>query len=175
MRSQGFPADEPLEARSLVLARKLATQLAEADAAYAADSERSRETATLLGIEPVVRDDLNDQDYGAWRGRSLEELQSENPEALHAWMTDPDFAPPSGESIAAVAKRAAAFLHEMRQSAGHVVAVTHPAIVRTAVLGLLGAPLTAYWRIDAPPLSVTDLRYDGRRWAIRAHGVVHPA
>ncbi|MBY6266116.1 histidine phosphatase family protein [Azospirillum sp. 412522] len=170
MRRHGFPADGSLESRSESLARKLAKDLAQADVAYAAPSIRARETAGLLGIEPSIRADLSDQDYGLWSGRSLEELEQTDPNGILAWMSDPGFAPPAGESVADVAGRAAGFLDEMRGTAGHVVAVTHGAVARGTVLHVLDAPLTAFWKIDTPPLCVTDLRFNGTRWVLRGHG-----
>lgn len=170
MRRHGFPDDGSLESRSESLARRLAKDLAQADIAYAAPSIRARETAGLLGIEPVVRADLSDQDYGLWSGRSLEELEQADPNGLLAWMSEPGFAPPAGESVADVAGRTAGFLDEMRGAAGHVVAVTHGAVARGAILHVLDAPLTAFWKIDTPPLCVTDLRFNGTRWVLRGHG-----
>jgi broad specificity phosphatase PhoE len=49
--------------------------------------------------------------------------------------------------------------------------VTHPAVVRAAVVVVLGAPPAGFWSIDAPWLASTTLTTDGRRWALRAHGV----
>ncbi|MFE8873901.1 histidine phosphatase family protein [Acetobacter persici] len=39
---------------------------------------------------------LRDRDYGTWHGQALNTLA---PEALHALLHDPDFAPPEGESL----------------------------------------------------------------------------
>ena len=49
--------------------------------------------------------------------------------------------------------------------------MTHAAVIRAAVLIVLDAPASAFWRIDVEPLSLTDLRFDGRRWALRALGL----
>jgi broad specificity phosphatase PhoE len=171
MRKHGFPFDEGLEERSKRLAHALKHDLAEPDRSLGSHAVRARQTAEILGLAATVHDKLRDQDHGIWAGKTFDEIEQDQPEALAAWLSDPNYAPAGGESIAGVAERTAAFLEEMRATSGHVIAVTHPAVVRTAILNVLAAPLTAYWRIDTAPLSVTDLRCDGRRWVLRAHGL----
>jgi broad specificity phosphatase PhoE len=53
---------------------------------------------------------------------------------------------------------------------GHTVAVTHAAVIRAAVIGVLDAPPQSFWRIDVEPLSRVDLRSDKRRWVLRVPG-----
>ena len=90
------------------------------------------------------------------------------PEAFAAFMSDPHSRPHGGESIAGVCARTAAWLDSLVAEQGRILAVTHVAIIRAAVLAALSAPLEAFWRIDIPPLSTTELVSDGRRWAWRA-------
>lgn len=170
MRKQRFPVDERLEARSVQLAGNLASRLPRPGVAFGSPSARARETADILGIKPILREDLSDQNYGLWGGLGLNTLEQSDPKGLLAWMSDPNFMPPEGESLADVARRTAGFLDETRSSAGHVVAVSHAAVARAAVLHVLEAPLTAFWKIDVPPLCVLDLRFDGKRWALRGYG-----
>jgi broad specificity phosphatase PhoE len=51
-----------------------------------------------------------------------------------------------------------------------MIAVTHAAVIRAAVIGVLGAPPQSFWRIDVEPMSLVDLRSDKRRWALRVPG-----
>jgi broad specificity phosphatase PhoE len=53
---------------------------------------------------------------------------------------------------------------------GHTIAVTHPAVIRAAILNSLQSPPESFWRIEIAPLSVTDLRYNGRLWTTRSTG-----
>jgi broad specificity phosphatase PhoE len=39
-------------------------------------------------------------------------------------------------------------------------------VVRAAVVHALGAPLHAFWRIDAAPLSLTELHAADGRWTV---------
>ncbi|CCV03861.1 putative phosphoglycerate mutase (fragment) [Mesorhizobium metallidurans STM 2683] len=110
---------------------------------------------------------MRDQDYGVWTGRTLPELEAEQPGVLQAWASDPLFAPPGGESIKDLCNRATAFLSDMAMMPGTTVAVTHGPLVRAAILCVLDAPVLSFWRIDTPPLSCTEFSFDGRRWALR--------
>ncbi|MGE0006842.1 MAG: histidine phosphatase family protein [Parvibaculaceae bacterium] len=169
MRKQEFPLDRPLEKRSIDLAHSLRPRLAAADRALSAPALRARQTADLLGLDATVREDLRDQDHGVWAGKAVSEVEALEPGALAAWLTDPAYAQQGGESVADVSRRTAAFLDEMRGASGHVIAVTHGAVVRAAIVHVLAAPLSAFRHIDAPPLGLTDLRHNGSRWVLRAH------
>jgi broad specificity phosphatase PhoE len=49
---------------------------------------------------------------------------------------------------------------------GAAVAVTHAGPIRAAVVHALDAPPEAFWRVDAAPLSVTELHADEGRWRL---------
>lgn len=154
-----FPADEPAEVEGLQAGR-----FARATRALTAPERRTRDTALAFGLDAMPDEVLRDLDHGTWAGRPLASVE---PEALGAWMADPDAAPHGGEAVAALVRRVAAWLEDQREGRGRLVAVTHPAVLRAAVIAVLGAPPQAFWRIDAAPLSTLDLTHDGRRWALR--------
>jgi broad specificity phosphatase PhoE len=167
-RRAAFPTDEPLEPQALAAARALASPPLRAQA-LTSPALRARQTAEALGLaaarfEPLLRD----CDYGRWSGVALAAVAEEEPEAFAAFMTDPRAAPHGGESITDLAARTAGWLAHLLPSEGRVVAVTHAAVIRAALLHVLAAPLDAFWRIDIPPLAAIDLTSDGRRWAWRA-------
>jgi hypothetical protein len=45
---------------------------------------------------------------------------------------------------------------------GYTIAVTNPAVVRSAIVPILDAPASAFWPVDIPPLTLTDRRLNGR-------------
>jgi len=90
---------------------------------------------------------------------------------MATWFADPDAAPHGGETLSAVAQRGAGLLERLAGEGGHTIAVTHPVLIRAAIVHVLGAPLSSVWKIDIEPLSLTDFRNDGRRWVLRASGV----
>jgi broad specificity phosphatase PhoE len=124
------------------------------------------QTAAALGLSATSDPGLADWHLGDWRGRTLDEVATEAPAAVAAWLGDPDAAPHGGETLTALLARVAAWLAG-RVGEGHTVAVTHAAVVRAAVLATLGAPAAGFWRIDVAPLTATVLRGDPSGWTVR--------
>jgi broad specificity phosphatase PhoE len=83
-----------------------------------------------------------------------------------ATSTDPDFVPPGGESVTQLCERVAAWLDGCSERNGRIVVVTHPAVVRAAIVTALQAPLAMFWRIDVAPLTQTRFRYRNG-WTLR--------
>ena len=172
-REARFPADEPLDARG-------ATAMAGADRGaprrfdrvVRGPERRCDATSQGLGLDAIVDPALTDLDLGAWRGRTLPELESSQPVELGAWLTDPHAAPHGGESLSSLVERVTVWLDELPGERVRMAAITHPAIVRAAVLRVLGAPLSCFWRLDSAPLTQTWLTRHGGRWQLRETG--HP-
>lgn len=102
-------------------------------------------------------------DMGAWAGRTLDEVAAEDPEAVHQWLTDPEFAPPGGgESVAALITRTGEHLAGLEP--GRHRAVVAQAVVRAAVVSALELPAAAFWRLDVRPDTVTALSGRAGRW-----------
>lgn len=170
-RRGAFPADDALDDKTLAMAAKLKPLLARPDRVLAGPERRASETAAALGLAAAPADALRDQDFGRWAGKGLDEVGQAEPQALAAWLADPAAVPGGGESFSMVMARVAAWLEGLRGEPGHTVAVTHAAVIRAAILAVIGAPPTCFARIDVAPLSLTDLRGDGRRWVLRATGL----
>ncbi|GGF73476.1 phosphoglycerate mutase [Azorhizobium oxalatiphilum] len=169
-RTAAFPAEEALETAAVTRAQAMAGKVQRADLRLASPALRARETALALGQSVQVDEGLADWDCGDWRGRSFAELHEREPEALAAWRHDPAAAPHGGETLHALLARVADWLGNMTEAPDRVLAITHSAVIRAAVVAVLEAPVEAFWRIDVAPLSVTELRGDGRRWTLRALG-----
>ncbi|HSB82425.1 MAG TPA: histidine phosphatase family protein [Candidatus Methylomirabilis sp.] len=102
---------------------------------------RAVETARVLGaLEPILEPRLMETDYGAWTGRSLEEVET--------LAGDPGWErrPPGGESPVEVLARVRAWLDEVADRGGPEtwVAVTHAGVIRV----LLAA--TLQWDMCSP-------------------------
>jgi len=117
---------------------------------------RARETAAWLAPEVRIEKALADCDMGHWQGVALKQLQREQSEALACLQVDVDAAPHGGESFAALHKRVAQWL-EAFDTPGDWLAVTHPMVMRAAMVEVLGSSLGAYQRIDVPPCSRLEL------------------
>ncbi|MFE0176047.1 histidine phosphatase family protein [Streptomyces sp. NPDC059002] len=170
LREARFDDGAPLDDRGLTAARAAAGSLSApaASAIVVSDSPRCRGTAEALGLGPVTAPrELTGMDMGRWRGRTLHEVSAGEPEAVARWLTDPDCAPPGGESVAAFCARVARWLDTAPTGDGRIVAVVEPEVVRAAAVHATGAPPAALWRIDVAPLTVTEFSGRSGRWNVR--------
>ena len=166
MAAGRFPADEPLSA----LGHRQAcgsTDLGAVDVALCAPETRARQTAELLGLDASTEPQLADLDCGAWRGSALDAVP---PAELATWLTDPTRTSHGGESVADLVERVRGWLDSLAESRGRLVAVTHPAVIRAAVLVALDAPPKSFWRIDIGPVSRTVVHRRGQAWTLRSSG-----
>lgn len=159
MSAGRFPVDESLSE----IGRRQAGGPVTAERAFAGPELRTRETAELLGLHAFVEPRLADLDCGQWRGQ---ELQNIPPAGLRDWLTEPAAAPHGGESIVELVERVAGWLQQL-DDAVRTVAVTHPAVIRAAILVALSAPPKSFWRIDVAPAGHTVLHRRGGVWTLR--------
>jgi broad specificity phosphatase PhoE len=169
-KAAAFALDEPIEAGRLLKLAPFRGALRRADDIRTSPALRARQTAAALALHATVDPELRDCDQGRWAGRTLAEVEREEPDGIAAWLCDPDAAPHGGESLSRFYGRIADWMDRRETEKGHVIAITHPGVVRAAILKVLDAPLQSFWRIDIEPLSLTDLRHDGYRWVLRASG-----
>ena len=123
--------------------------------------------ADALGLDAESQMLLADINLGRWKGKTFDEMLAEGPDAIAAWTSDPASRVHGGESVEELIARVSPWLDRQREEGGRVIAVTHPAVIRAAIVVVLGAPATSFWRIDVAPLARVDLRSDGRRWTLR--------
>jgi broad specificity phosphatase PhoE len=168
MRGAAFPADEPIDAAGAAKAAALARRLPRADRAWTSPALRARQTASALGLDAVVEPALRDQDYGRWRGRPMADIEAEEPLALAAWLADPATAPHGGEDFSSLGARVGAWLDHRRDGTGRLVAVTHAAVIRAAIIHAIEASARSFGHIDVAPLSLTELGCTAGRWRLRA-------
>lgn len=163
MAAARFPDDEPLNDHGCRQAA-VGFEIKSGTRQLTAPERRTRQTAQLLGLRPVTEPRLADLDCRRWRGRALDDVP---PADLDVWLTDPVQAPHGGESIVDLVSRVAAWLASLADNASNTVAVTHPAVIRAAILTVLDASPNAFWRIDIKPLSRTVLHLRGAAWTLR--------
>jgi broad specificity phosphatase PhoE len=168
LREAAFPGDEPLEPQALAKTAALVPLLPRVDAAWSSPARRALETAEALGLAAETEAALADIDVGAWAGQSLADVEASDPAGLASWMSDAAACPHGGETIVALIGRVASWLETVQQSEGRVFAVTHPAVIRAAVLIALDAPPVSFWRIDIEPLCFVRLQGRAGRWTLRS-------
>ena len=170
LRAATFGGDDPIDDVGRAKAERLAGRLRRADRYLTSPALRARQTAAALGLTATVDERLRDCDFGRWTGRKFTQVLVREPMKLATWMSNPSSAPHGGESIAQLMERVAAWMREPGREKVHTVAVTHASIIRAAIVYVIGAQLQSFWRIDVTPLSLTDLRTNGRRWVLRSMG-----
>ena len=170
VRRHAFGADEPLDTHGTAQATAAAGTLGRVSGAWRAPTLRCAQTATALGLDTQVDPELRDCDFGRWSGRELTDVQAEEPDAVAAWLTAPAAAPHGGESVTQLLARSGGWLDGRPWPAGQTVAVTHPAVIRAAVVHAIDATVASFWRIDVAPLSRTVLSGRPGRWTLHTIG-----
>ena len=139
--------DPPLSDQGYEQARHLAAAMASCPLVRILSSDRRRalDTAGILAaphrlaVEPSAA--LREIDFGAWEGRSLKDLWTEEPVAAGAWERDIRLTPTSfGESLEAVERRVGAFWASLSPlpSQGEIAVVAHGgslAVLRAVITG----------------------------------------
>jgi broad specificity phosphatase PhoE len=165
-RRTAFPLDEPVLEREIAKIMGLNWKAPAGAQILSAPEQRTQQTSRRLGLSATLSEGLRDCDYGLWRGRQMEDVQAEDQPGIVAWLSDPTAAPHRGESIQILIHRVGNWIDEQR-AAKHTIAVTHPTVIRAAIVRALQIPVQTFWRIDVAPLTVTDLRFNGHVWTLR--------
>ncbi|OCB29629.1 histidine phosphatase [Mycobacterium malmoense] len=163
MAAARFPDDEPLNALGRRQAEAGAVELFRGASHLTGPEQRARQTAGLLGLAAAADPLLADLDCGRWRGKRLQDVP---PGDLTVWLTDPARAPHGGESITDLVRRVGRWLGSLTGDPMQTVAVTHPAVIRAAILLALDVPAKSFWRIDIAPASRIVLHFRSGRWTL---------
>ncbi|CAK09388.1 MULTISPECIES: histidine phosphatase family protein [Rhizobium] len=161
-----FPLDEPLEDKAVEEAGRMIAP-PRADRIATSPALRARQTADALRLEAQIDQALCDCDHGRWAGRSIAAIGTEEPENLMGWMSDPEAAPHGGESLRDLRTRVAGWMDGQAVLGGHVIAISHPAVIRASIVHVLQAPPSSFWLSDVEPLSVIRMTSNGQRWSLR--------
>ncbi len=118
--------------------------------------QRARETAAAIGgvagRSPMIEQGIEEVDFGAWAGRSFENLAGS--EGWAAWNSARSLAPtPGGESMLSVQARAVHALSAQRAQGGTVIAVSHADVIKAVLAHVLGMSLDLLHRVEVGPAS----------------------
>ncbi|MGH1503589.1 MAG: histidine phosphatase family protein [Acidimicrobiales bacterium] len=130
---------------------------------------RTRQTASFLDPDHEVDDRLLELDYGEF---DLAPVASIPPETWAQWRSDPEFAPPGGESLRALHARVGELLGELAESladsaATDVVLVTHVSPIKAALGWALGTDTGVMWRSFVDQASITRIGVSDRGPSLR--------
>lgn len=132
---------------------------------------RTRATAAALGLPVEVDERWIELDYGELDGTPMAEV---DPDLWRRWTTEVDFAPPSGESLAALGVRVRAACEALAAEAVEhdVVVVTHVSPVKASVAWALGVDDSVAWRLYVAPASITTIALVGARRSLQGFNAV---
>jgi probable phosphoglycerate mutase len=141
-RWQGH-SDPPLNERGREQARELAAALDGVDVIYTSDLARARETAEILGarlgVEARPDPRLRERSFGAWEGKTWDELEEDFADALERWRAGETHGPEDAERYGDFSRRVESFLENVldRHPAERVLVVGHGGSIR-AIHALAG-------------------------------------
>jgi broad specificity phosphatase PhoE len=156
-------ADPPLDDEGLEQARRLGAACAVLDVARVVTSPLARCRATAAAVRAgvgaaslEVDDRWVELDYGELDGRPLADVPAST---WAAWRADVTWAPPGGESLAALGDRVRAACADLVDEATHrdVVVVSHVSPIKAAVAWALGVGDEVSWRMWVAPASITRI------------------
>lgn len=153
-------------------ARGLRERLAgvEISQVWSSPLRRCRETAEHAGLDAEGEPRLLEADYGSWTGRSLTELAAQ-PEWVQVQREPSKVVFPDGESMRAMAERAASVLEDVAASGAGVVAlVTHADPAKAILAHALAMGLDQFQRLVVSPASVSviEVGQHPRVWAMNS-------
>lgn len=135
----------------------------------------ARLLAQRLDSPFVVDARLAELDFGAWIGKSEEQIQAEDAELLHQFFHQPRrFIAPEGESMENFTQRVTAAWDEMQQaySGQHILIITHTAVIRLILSRALDILYQKSQHFDIDFASFTRLRiYPDGEVSLLGHGL----
>ena len=153
-------SDPPLDDVGREQAAQLAAVLPDVGRVVSSPLRRARDTAAAIaaGGDVTIDDRFVELDYGEFDGRPTADVPAE---VWAAWRADPDFAPPGGETLAALRARVVEACEELAGDAHgrDVVVVTHVSPVKATVGWALGAGFEVNWRTYVQPASITRIGF----------------
>jgi broad specificity phosphatase PhoE len=164
-------ADPPLTALGLDQALAVACALPSPTLVVSSPLLRAKQTAAAFGRPVEIDERWTELDYGDYDGLAPASVADE---VWARWRADVDYAPPGGESLAALGRRVRAACIDLSTAAttSTVVVVTHVSPIKAALAWALDVSDRVAWRLYVEDASVSRIDIDDRglvvRWFNRA-------
>ena len=101
--------------------------------------------------------------FGAWEGRTPDELTAADPETLNRFRCDPvSHAPQGAKPLTAFRDRIISAWDSLLENHGgkHVLVVAHAGVIRMVVAHVLNVPLQHLFRLQVPNAGITRIRIE---------------
>jgi len=128
----------------------------------------SRELAEHHQLPLEIDARLIELGFGAWEGRTPDELTTADPETLNRFRSDPvAHAPPGAEPLTAFRDRIISAWDSLLEHHGgkHVLVVAHAGVIRMIVAHVLNVPLQHLFRLQVLNAGITRIcveKHDGQ-------------
>ncbi len=123
-----------------------------------------RLSAARFSDEVDIVADLAGPDFGAWTGRTLTDVGTEDEDGVGAWLSDPFAAPHGGESLATMITRVGRCVDGVAWPDERSGVVVTPLVARGLIVHALGAPPEVIFRTDVAPAGRVLLSRRGASW-----------
>ncbi len=126
-------------------------------------AEFARELAERRKLPLAMDARLVELGFGAWEGRTADELTAEDPEALVRFRRDPvAHAPPGAEPLASFRGRILEAWNTLREQhhGKHVLVIAHAGVIRMMMAHVLDIPLQHIFRLQVPSAGITRLSFE---------------
>ena len=149
--------DLELTAAGEATARQVGARLAGVafDRVWASPLQRARRTAELAGFTAAIDPRLVEMDFGAYEGRTIQEIRVERPG--YTYLAD---GCPGGETAADLARRIDPVLAELRALEGTTLIIAHSVLLRVLTARYLGLAPEHGRNFMLAPGGVSILEYD---------------
>ena len=119
--------------------------------------------AEVLGVGVSVNEDIAEISFGDWDGQTNDEVMAKWPVEFRDWQGSWDVAPPGGESLAAFDLRVQRGRREIlsKYAGKTVVVVSHVMPTRGFLRAANEGGISAYWRPQISPCSISIVRFWG--------------
>ena len=104
--------------------------------------------ATQLNIPCCIENNLKEIGFGSWEGRTPDDIETHDGDALKRFINDPlNNRPPGAEPLEPFAERVwEVYQRRLQQHAGqHILLVAHAGVIRAITSRVLGMPLDAVY------------------------------
>ena len=134
---------------------------------YSGPLQRAADTASLIaaphGAATQVLPLLNDIDYGAWSGKTVDEVRQAYPDCYELWAHSPaELRFPEGESLREARDRIQESMEWLwpRHTDEAIVVVGHKVVNRLVLCVALGLPLEGIWRLEQSNGAISLIQRD---------------
>ncbi|HAF06847.1 TPA: phosphoglycerate mutase [candidate division WOR-3] len=125
--------------------------------------------ADLKKIEVKKDENFNNISLGPWENLTKDYVEKNFPKEWEIWKKNPEYLEVEGmEKLDDVMKRSKNRLKELvRISKGNILVVTHRAVLKPLVAGILGIEKPYFWKIHFDPASTTIFEYRDENFMLK--------